>query len=378
MKNLQTTRICTLLVTRSCNLNCVYCFERNKNIAGKKMMDYETAVGILIKEFDEFRLVYKPGDRFAIEFFGGEPLLNFDLIKKIWHWVKQQDLDFPYVFQITTNGTLLTPSVRAWLTERKDDFRVILSVDGDELMQAENRGCKIEDIPIVFVRDTWEKSYFKMTISKETLPNYARGIISLMQNDFHIASSLAEGIVWSCEDALLYQKQLTKIAEFLLENPNIKIEHPFNFVYKELLQKDDIVSKNCGVGTSIMTYDTDGTPYPCHLFLPIVHGQDGIDNIMNNIDFTDDSCLIDTECLKCPISKLCRTCYGYNQLDRGDVKSRNMTKCKMLLAELQVVSSFQIQYFMQRKNVLKEEDLEKLYTALKGYELVHSAPFHFV
>ena len=48
-----------------------------------------------------------------------------------------------------------------------------------------------------------------------------------------------------------------------------------------------------------------------------------------------------------------------------------MTKCKMLLAELQVISSFQIQYFMQRKESMTDEDKEKLACALKGYELVH-------
>jgi sulfatase maturation enzyme AslB (radical SAM superfamily) len=111
--------------------------------------------------------------------------------------------------------------------------------------------------------------------------------------------------------------------------------------------------------------------------LPIVHGQKGIERIMNNIDFTNDASLISKECLKCPIAKLCRTCYGYNQLDRGDVKARNMTKCKMLLAELEVISSFQIQYFMQRKDSLNPDDLKKLSSALKGYELVHSTVFHF-
>ena len=49
----------------------------------------------------------------------------------------------------------------------------------------------------------------------------------------------------------------------------------------------------------------------------------------------------------------------------------------MLLAELQVISSFQVQYFMQRKDQLTEEDTEKLATALKGYELVHNQTFDF-
>ena len=367
--DLQTSKICTLLVTRSCNLNCVYCFEKHKNFPGKKMMDFNTAITILSKEFDIYRSTYKKGERFAIEFFGGEPLLNFHLIKDVWHWVKKQELEFPYIFQITTNGTLLTPMVRSWLTERKEDFRIILSVDGDELMQTENRGCRIEDIPIVFVRDTWEKSYFKMTLSHNTLPNYAKGIISLSQNGFRIASSLAEGITWSKDEAVIYREQLIQIAEFLLQHPNIKPEHPFDYIYKELLVEKSTISKNCGVGTSITTYDTDGRTYPCHLFLPIVHGREEYDKIAT-LDFTNPSALITKECSNCPIVSLCRTCYGYNYLERGNIANRDKSRCKMHLIEAQVVSAFQINYLMakQEQTQLSAEELLMLKSAVLCYE----------
>lgn len=367
--DIQTSRICTLLVTRSCNLNCVYCFEQHKNMPGKKMMEFDTAIAILTKEFEDFRLIHKKGERLAIEFFGGEPLLNFSLIKQVWEWVKQQHLEFPYVFQITTNGTLLTPTVREWLTERKDDFRVILSVDGDEIMQAENRGCSIADIPIGFVRDTWEKSYFKMTLSHETLPNYARGVISLSQNGFRIASSLAEGTTWNREEALIYRDQLTEIANYFLKNPNVKPEHPFDYIYKELIIGDVTIAKNCGVGTTIATYDTDGRKYPCHLFLPIVHGNDDYEKI-SNLDFTANDSLITDECVKCPIVRLCRTCYGYNYLERGHIAKRDKSRCKMYLIEAQVVSAFQINYLMAKQDTcaLSAEELLMLKSAVICYE----------
>lgn len=375
--NYHTTRICSLMVTHGCNLNCVYCFEKHKDI-GLRMMSLETAKGILTKEFDMFANMERGlEERFAIEFFGGEPLVNFKLIKGIYEWVKSIDLPFPLMFQTTTNGTLFNPDILEWFTAAKNDFRVVVSVDGGDLMQIANRGVSSKMIPTEYILKHWPNSYFKMTVSKETLKNYAQGIIELTQKGYRVPSSLAEGVDWSKQDAEVYKQELLKIGTFYLENSQYKPEQPFDLPFDKLLYDSEIPPKNCGVGTNTQIYDTDGKAYPCHLFLPIVHGREGIESIMNDIDFTNDACLINDKCMKCPIAKLCRTCYGYNMLDRGDVKARNMTKCKMLLAELQVISSFQIQYFMQRKGSLGPEDMEKLSTALKGYELVHDKAFYF-
>jgi len=367
----RTARICTLMVTHACNLHCVYCFEKYKSNHPSKRMSTETAVTILTREMERFAATRKASERFAVEFFGGEPLLNFRLIEDVYAWVKAQNPPFGVVFQITTNGTLLTPAVRQWLTERKDDFRVILSVDGTEMMQAQNRGCDIHDIPIAFVRDTWEKSYFKMTLSRETLAQYADGVISLTEHGYRIASSLAEGIEWKDGDEDIYREQLERVARYYLGHPDIKPEHPFNFIYKEMLDPDRTPAKNCGAGTSIITYDTDGRSYPCHLFLPLVHGREEYDRIAA-LDFSSPEKLLDPACAECPLRHACRTCYGYNDLDRGDISQRNRTNCRMQLVEAQVVSAFEINRLTAeaRRRQLDEEELLVLKAAVNCYRTV--------
>ncbi len=83
-KKIKTTRVCTLMITHACNLNCVYCFEKFKS---DKKMTFEVATRVLKREFDEYK-----GDidseRLAIELFGGEPLTNFELIRQIYEWTK--------------------------------------------------------------------------------------------------------------------------------------------------------------------------------------------------------------------------------------------------------------------------------------------------
>ena len=376
-KEYKTERIISLLVTHGCNLNCTYCFEKHKE-KGLKSMTLDTAKRILRKEFEDFAKSHrKPQDRLAIEFFGGEPLMNFPLIKEVYEWVRGDDPDFPVMFQMTSNGTLFTPEILDWFTERRMDFRVVLSVDGDEEMHKATRGISAVKLPTDYIVANWPNSYFKMTLSKDTLPDYAKGVISLTRKGYRITSSLAEGIDWDMNDAEIYRRELLKIGEFYLSNPQYKVEQPFDMPFERLLYNVDIPPKNCGCATKTLTYDTDGTPYPCHLFIPIVRGNDEYKIENGRIDFNDDASLIDSDCLKCPLAKLCRTCYGYNLLDRGDVRNRNMTKCKMLLVEMQVISSFQIQYFMQRKDSLDKASLEKLHAVTKGYELVHNTKFEF-
>mgnify|MGYP002853162479 CR=1 FL=1 len=372
----KTVRICSLTITHGCNLRCVYCFEKYKDI-GQRMMSFETAKSILRKEFEQFaNSGHTENERFAVEFFGGEPLLNFKLIREIYDWVKTLDLPFPMMFQMTTNGTLFTPEVLEWFTSVKNDFRVVVSIDGDDLMQATNRGCSTTKIPMEYIARNWPNSYFKMTVSNDTLKDYAHGIIELTRQGYRVPSSLAQGTTWSQKEAETYKQELLKIGTFYLENPQYKIEQPFDISFEKLMYTSPIPPKNCGVGTNTEIYDTDGQVYPCHLFLPIVHGSN-LKHIIEGIDFHDDASLIDDHCLKCPIVKLCRTCYGYNQLDRGSVAKRDLRKCKMVLAELQVVSSFQIQYYLQNQDTLTKEMRAKLDAAIRAYELVHSGNLKF-
>lgn len=373
----KTKRICSLMVTHSCNLNCVYCFEKYKS-KGEKFMSFEIAKDVILKEIEIFREKRKdPMDRFAIEFFGGEPLLNFSLIKKIVEWVYTLNIDFPLMFQTTTNGTLFNEANLEWLTLHKDSFRVVVSIDGDQIMHKINRGFDNRKIPLEYIMKNWPNSYFKMTVSKETLSSYSKGIIELVTRGYKVPSSLAEGVNWTSYDRDVYKRELLKISDFYLRHPEYKPDQPFDYSFTKLLFDWEVPPRNCGVGVNVSIYDTNGKSYPCHLFLPIVIGNANIDNVMSEIDFENDRSLIDEHCLKCPIRNICRTCYGYNLLERGSVRNRNMTKCKMQLVEAEIISSFQIQYLMDRRNTLTKNDKLNLKAALACYELVHGTDFEF-
>ena len=366
---IKTTRVCTLMITHACNLDCSYCFEKHKS--GKKM-SFDVATQILAKEFHNYKGDIN-SERLAIELFGGEPLTNFPLIQQIYEWTKQQRLPFNYIFQITTNGTLLSASIKQWLMERKDDFRVVMSVDGTEAMQKKNRGCNLSELPISFIKEVWPSSYFKLTLSSDTLSGYSEGVISLYEKGYKIASSLAEGQQWKENDELIYRNELKKIAEYYLTHPEKELEHPFNFLFKEYTSQrmhDQLPHKNCGCGTTIAMYDTDGTLYPCHLFLPMVHGNQNVLTEIKDIDFSNPSALVDKECQSCPILKVCKTCYGYNYSQRNQIISRDKSMCKLRLIEAQIISAFQIEYFTSIKRKLSDYELLMLNASLVCYKQI--------
>ena len=117
------TRTITLTLTQSCNLSCSYCYENHKST---KKMSFEIAKHILDNEFSRISI----DDTLEIDLFGGEPFLEFSLIRCIVEYVKATFQNNKYIFFIITNGTLLNDRIKSWLIENKDCVICGLSFDG--------------------------------------------------------------------------------------------------------------------------------------------------------------------------------------------------------------------------------------------------------
>ena len=135
--------------------------------------------------------------------------------------------------------------------------------------------------------------------------------------------------------------------------------------------------KNCGTGTTMVAYDWDGIPYPCHLFVPITHGRSEAVDELKEVDFFDDKRFLDDSCNGCKLQRVCKTCYGFNYRDRGDVRKRDFRVCKMMLVEAQVISAFQINYLMalRKERELNTFELTALQGAVRCYELYKDFSF---
>lgn len=131
-----------LSVTEDCNLRCKYCFfsDEYKNTRNRthKMMTDDIAIKSLDFFFERMKIIRKrhPGKIAAITFYGGEPLLNFRLIKKCVQYIKN-NYSYKCELSITTNGILLNTEVAKFLHD--NNFNISISLDGSKNNHNRNR-----------------------------------------------------------------------------------------------------------------------------------------------------------------------------------------------------------------------------------------------
>ena len=125
-----------LQVTQNCNLRCDYCVYSGKydnRTHSSKIMSWDTAkkaMDYLIIHSDEL-------DEIVIGFYGGEPILNLELIKKCVDYMATHVEGKKVSYSITTNGTLLTPDIAEYLSKNK--FNILISLDGSKKEHDANR-----------------------------------------------------------------------------------------------------------------------------------------------------------------------------------------------------------------------------------------------
>ena len=134
----------TLCLTHNCNLDCIYCYQ--KHDTGVRM-SFDTA-----KKVIDWIFLNIPSDTKGIEFgfIGGEPLLEFKLIKDIVDYVRAKDTEEQYIFYATTNGTVLTEEMKKWFEENRHQFVLGLSLDGLKETHDYNRSNSFDKIDFDF------------------------------------------------------------------------------------------------------------------------------------------------------------------------------------------------------------------------------------
>lgn len=273
-------------------------------------MSAETAINIIENELHCPQLNQE--ENLIVHFMGGEPFLNFDVIRKTCEWVRSESHISRVSLSATTNGTLLSKH-REWLWENRDIFKPVLSADGDSLMQDANRSHSSEMIDFDFYVKTWPDGKVKMTISPQTVRRVADGVkyihsIGISRIDANLA--LGKDVGWNLADLKAYQNQLQKLISFYLQNPDIKPVSMLDMDITRILDKKDI-AKRCGCGENLVCYDSDGAVYPCQLFSPVSLNINQVKEC-KGINFKDKSLFVSQKCKSCALRNVCATCPGMN------------------------------------------------------------------
>ncbi|MCX6583745.1 MAG: radical SAM protein [Candidatus Aminicenantes bacterium] len=312
-----------LFVSQDCNLNCRYCYTRyTGNIQKKNMSEAvaRAAVDLLFREANKV-------DDLAISFYGGEPMLRFDLIKTIIPYAnrKAEELQKNIKYTMTTNGALLTDEAIEFLALNK--VNIMVSLDGRREIHDENRvyadgsGSFAKVFP-AFTKMK-EKADGTRTLSVMhsfdiPMKDIAQSLLDLGSPNFNILPAIsgngqliipAGGDVGdgNCDSIDIYNRQFEEMAAYFLDNGMMFREKPpidFAWIF-EKLEKKEKREINCGAAYMKLTVDADGNILPCDHFIGETAFYMG--NVLTNLDR---SCRETFKQMRAANSETCRACWA--------------------------------------------------------------------
>lgn len=264
---------------------------------------------------------------------GGEPLLEFELLKEIYTYVEEKRNDIKVTYFASTNGTVLTDEMKIWFTEHRKNFVLGLSLDGKRETHNYNRSNSFDDIDISFFLENWPEQGVKMTLSEFSLKHLAENIIFLHELGFKRIDgvNLFEGTFdWGKEKYIkLLVPQLKQLVDYYVQNSDLVLNQMFarrlELCTFEILER----KKSCGIGQNTIFFDTDGKRYPCSFMTPMTFGNEDLQNI-KNMDFNNVESFIDNECFEtCYLYPICPNCSAANYLKTKCFNKRDRNKCRI-------------------------------------------------
>lgn len=381
----------TFQVTDACNLACTYCYQINK---GKRRMSFETAkkfIDLLLsgdKGVDKYLSPeYSPA--VIIEFIGGEPFMEIELIEKICDYFVEETtrLDHPwqnkFCFSICSNGTLyFKPEVQRFLKKYEKLLSFSITIDGNRELHDSCRvfhdGSPSYDIAVAGAKDWMNRGCYmgsKITLSPYNIQhtyNALVNIINLQYKEIYCNCVYEEG--WTLDHAKILYSEMKKVADYLLDNDLD------NDVYISLFEEDDfrpqlpVENDNwCGGTGMMLALDPDGWIYPCLRYMESSLGKDQPPIRIGNIDIgigsnkEHSSCISclkcitrrsqsTDECFYCPIAKGCSWCSAHNYQVFGTPDKRATYICIMHKARSLANVYFWNKYYI-KNNIKKRKKM---------------------
>ena len=269
-----------LHIAHTCNLNCAYCFASQGKYHGERaLMSFE--VGKRALDF----LIENSGNRrnLEVDFFGGEPLMNFQVVKDLVAYARsiEKEKGKNFRFTLTTNGVLVDDDVIEWAN--RECSNVVLSLDGRKEVHDRFRvdyagnGSWEKIVPKFqkFVEARGGKDYYMRGTFTHHNPDFLKDIQQMLDLGFTelsmepVVCAAGDPSALTEEDLPIVMEQYEKLAELMLERD--REGRPFTFYHYMIdLTGGPCIYKRisgCGSGTEYMAVTPWGDLYPCHQFV---------------------------------------------------------------------------------------------------------------
>ena len=277
-----------LHIAHDCNIRCAYCFASQGDFKGdRSLMSFEVGK----KALD--LLVSHSGNRrnLEVDFFGGEPLMNFEVVKQLVSYGRSLESahNKNFRFTLTTNGVLLTDEIMDYVNTHMSN--VVLSLDGrkevNDKMRYTISGGGTYDIIVEKFKKLIEKRgnksyYVRGTYTKNNL-DFASDVLHMA--DLGFTSTSVEPVVAKPtdsyaiaeEDLKTLNAQYDQLADALIERHNTDKAFTFFHFALDLSQGPCVIKRlsGCGAGSEYLAVTPEGDIYPCHQFVGNDHFKMG-------------------------------------------------------------------------------------------------------
>ena len=306
-----------LHIAHTCNLNCAYCFaSQGKYHGDRAVMSFE--VGKRALDF----LIENSGTRrnLEVDFFGGEPLMNFDVVKELVAYARsiEKEKGKNFRFTLTTNGLLIDDDVIDFAN--RECANVVLSLDGRKEIHDRYRvdyagnGSFDRIVPKFqkLVEARGGKNYYMRGTFTHANPDFLKDVQTMLDLGFRelsmepVVCAPGDESELTAEDMPIVCEQYEKLAELMLQKD--KEGDPFTFYHYMIdLEGGPCIYKRisgCGSGTEYMAVTPWGDLYPCHQFVgeeKFLLGNvfDGVTNTACREDFAACNVYARPECRDC-------------------------------------------------------------------------------
>jgi uncharacterized protein len=269
-----------LHVAHTCNLNCSYCFASQGKYSGERaLMSFE--VGKRALDF----LMESSGTRknLEVDFFGGEPLMNWDVVKQLVQYARsvEKARNKNFRFTLTTNGVLIDDDVIEFAN--KEMSNVVLSLDGRREIHDATRvdyagnGSYDRIVPkfqkLVASRDG--KGYYMRGTFTHMNPDFTRDVFHMADLGFTelsmepVVAAADDPMALTPEDIEIVKEQYEILAKEMIRRNQEGKGFTFYHYMIDLTQGPCIYKRisGCGSGTEYMAVTPWGDLYPCHQFV---------------------------------------------------------------------------------------------------------------
>ena len=342
-----------LMMSTGCNLSCRYCYQddkKNKNMS-KEVME----------SFIDFLCDTNPETSTLIDFFGGEPLVNWEIIKYGLELMEDLNLLHKLYFMISTNGTLITDEIAYTLS--KYNVHVNISVDGTPEKHNYERNNSY-DKTIQGLRKLYDYGLCRDITARLTFPNnyfgnieeHVKSVLNLGIPEVTFAAILAGGITE--EELATYEESMYRTSILILKYVEYGLavipKYMRNLLSMEHLSSDFKPRRPCHFKTdSGFVVDTDGVLFGCSI-APNTDFEDHASQVYNECVVGDIRygvsynrnignqypCTVNTaknDCINCEARNMCTPCAMENML--SSTKDYHLVaedKCALIRAKYRV------------------------------------------